>query len=156
MEICLMLRIRVYPTVSIATHTAKLMGPTWDPPGSCRPQVGPMLAQLTLLSGNVFQTTCPEQSIDPSWSHTSASIFLDSHNQSFNVFRIKWPHLSGHIHCRIMNFYLNHLNPDCIWWVQSFYGVLEYKLIFYCVTRHVLKIVICHSATGNITEASKL
>ena len=30
------------------------MGPTWDPPGSCRPQVGPMLAPWTLLSGLLF------------------------------------------------------------------------------------------------------
>ena len=27
------------------------MGPTWGPPGSCRPQVGPMEAPWTLLSG---------------------------------------------------------------------------------------------------------
>ena len=27
------------------------MGQTWDPPGSCRPQLGPMLAPWTLLSG---------------------------------------------------------------------------------------------------------
>ena len=27
------------------------MGPTWGPPGSCRPQMGPMLAPWTLLSG---------------------------------------------------------------------------------------------------------
>ena len=27
------------------------MGPTWGPPGSCRPQVGPMSAPWTLLSG---------------------------------------------------------------------------------------------------------
>ena len=27
------------------------MGPTWGPPGSCRPQMDPMLAQWTLLSG---------------------------------------------------------------------------------------------------------
>ena len=27
------------------------MWPTWGPPGSCRPQVGPMLAPRTLLSG---------------------------------------------------------------------------------------------------------
>ena len=26
------------------------MGPTWDPPGSCRPRLGPMLAPWTLLS----------------------------------------------------------------------------------------------------------
>ena len=32
------------------TQITKFMGPTWDPPGSCRPQMGPMLAPLTLLS----------------------------------------------------------------------------------------------------------
>ena len=36
-----------YPTSQIA----KLMGQTWGPPGSCRPQMGPMLAPWTLLSG---------------------------------------------------------------------------------------------------------
>ena len=29
----------------------RFMGPTWGPPGSCRPQVGPMFAPWTLLSG---------------------------------------------------------------------------------------------------------
>ena len=33
------------------SQIAKFMGPTWGPPGSCRPQMGPMLAPLTLLSG---------------------------------------------------------------------------------------------------------
>ena len=33
------------------------MGPTWGPPGSCRPQMGPMLAPWTLLSGNISK--CP-------------------------------------------------------------------------------------------------
>ena len=33
------------------THVAKFMGPAWGPPGSCRPQMGPMLAPWTLLSG---------------------------------------------------------------------------------------------------------
>ena len=35
---------RVHPQI------ARFM-PTWDPPGSCRPQMGPMLAPWTLLSG---------------------------------------------------------------------------------------------------------
>ena len=35
-----------------ATHIAKFMGPIWGPPGSCRPQIGPMLAPWTLLSGD--------------------------------------------------------------------------------------------------------
>ena len=34
------------------TQIAKFMGPTWGPPGSCRPQMGPMLASRTLLSGS--------------------------------------------------------------------------------------------------------
>ena len=35
-----------------ATQIAKIMGSTWGPPGSCRPQIGPMLAPWTLLSEN--------------------------------------------------------------------------------------------------------
>ena len=44
------------------TQIAKFMGPTWGPPGSCRPQMGPMLAPWTLLSGLIdscnFVYTC--------------------------------------------------------------------------------------------------
>ena len=35
---------------SMSSQIAKFMGTTWDPPGSCRPQMGPMLVQWTLLS----------------------------------------------------------------------------------------------------------
>ena len=42
------------------TQIAKFMGPTWGPPGSCRPQMGSMLAQWTLLSGKPNQTK-PQQ-----------------------------------------------------------------------------------------------
>ena len=38
--------------VAWLTLIAKFMGPTWVPPGSCRPQIGPMLARWTLLSGD--------------------------------------------------------------------------------------------------------
>ena len=34
------------------TQIPIFMGPTWGPPGSCRPQMGPMLAPWTLLSGD--------------------------------------------------------------------------------------------------------
>ena len=34
-----------------ATQITKFMGPAWGPPGSCRPQMGPMLAPWTLLTG---------------------------------------------------------------------------------------------------------
>ena len=33
------------------SQIARFVWPTWGPPGSCRPQVGPMLAPWTLLSG---------------------------------------------------------------------------------------------------------
>ena len=33
------------------SQIAKFMGPTWGPSGSCRPQMGPMSAPWTLLSG---------------------------------------------------------------------------------------------------------
>ena len=35
------------------TQIARFMGPSWGPPGSCRTQMGPILAPWTLLSGNV-------------------------------------------------------------------------------------------------------
>ena len=35
---------------SLITQITQFMGPTWSPPGSCRPQMGPMLAPWTLLS----------------------------------------------------------------------------------------------------------
>ena len=38
---------------TVVSQIAKFMGPTWGPPGSCRPQMGPMLAPWTLLSGFV-------------------------------------------------------------------------------------------------------
>ena len=40
-------------TVDITKYTqmTKFMEPTWGPPGSCRPQMGPMSASWTLLSG---------------------------------------------------------------------------------------------------------
>ena len=43
------------------SQIAMFMGPTWGPPGSCRPQMGPMLAPWTLLSGlalHDYQTAC--------------------------------------------------------------------------------------------------
>ena len=44
--------LRVFATW-VSAQITKFMGPTWGPPGSCRPQVGPMLVPWTLLSGYV-------------------------------------------------------------------------------------------------------
>ena len=40
---------------STTTQIAIFMWPKWGPPGSCRPQVGPMLAPWSLLSGYMHQ-----------------------------------------------------------------------------------------------------
>ena len=41
----------------ITSQITKFMGPTWGPPGSCRSQMGPMLAPRILLSGITSPST---------------------------------------------------------------------------------------------------
>ena len=43
----------------MTAQIAKFMGPRWGPTGSCRPQMGPMLAPWTLLSGWPFWVESP-------------------------------------------------------------------------------------------------
>ena len=52
-------QLSVQPVRKISSHVdisqiAKFMEPIWGPPGSCRPQMGPILAPRTLLSGFCF------------------------------------------------------------------------------------------------------
>ena len=49
--LCLNVLNSSYNTTTYNTQIAEFMGPTWGPSKSCRPQVGPMLAPWTLLSG---------------------------------------------------------------------------------------------------------
>ena len=46
-----------------SSQIAKLIGPTWGPPGSCRHQMGPMLAPWTLLSDVLLRITVSSQVI---------------------------------------------------------------------------------------------
>ena len=39
----------------LSPQIARFKGPTWGPSGSCRPQVGPMLAPWTLPSGSLLE-----------------------------------------------------------------------------------------------------
>ena len=46
------------------SQIAKFMGPTWGPTGCCRPQMGPMLAPWTLLSGMTkYAKKDPQESV---------------------------------------------------------------------------------------------
>ena len=69
------------------TQIAKFMGPTWGPTGSCRPQMGPMLAPWTLLSGysNSLTAMVPLCCVLCWFSPTSiwASILMVSYHKIF-------------------------------------------------------------------------
>ena len=41
--------------IGMNTQISRFMGPTWDPPGSCRRWMGPMFAPWTLISGLLLQ-----------------------------------------------------------------------------------------------------
>ena len=59
------------------TQIAKFVGPTWAPPGSCRPQMGPMLAPWTLLSGKlVFLRGYKGKKIPHQLNHMEYNIFI--------------------------------------------------------------------------------
>ena len=52
---------------SLSSQIARFMGPTWGPPGPCRPQMGPILAPWTLLSGIVWMFSQYEKKSMSCW-----------------------------------------------------------------------------------------
>ena len=56
----------------IFTQIAKFMGPTWGPPGSCRPQMGPMLAHESCYQGNFAVSGVPVGGLALSGAKSSA------------------------------------------------------------------------------------
>ena len=68
----------------IIPQIAKFMGPTWGPHGSCRPQMGPMLAPWTLLSGTGrnFRNCRKQQLFDTS---VQCSYCVHSHKKALVV-----------------------------------------------------------------------
>ena len=69
------------------TQIAKFMGPTWGPPGSCRPQMGPMLVPWTLLSGNTSAIVEEWLDADRVISHWPGPMMIQSTNSS--VFQVR-------------------------------------------------------------------
>ena len=58
------------------SQIARFMGPTWGPPGSCRPQLGPILAPWALLSGMIFSGCVFSQHTDISLCYCILTIPL--------------------------------------------------------------------------------
>ena len=64
------------------TQIAKFMGPTWSPPGSCRSQMGPMLAPWALLLRYFNSTstkTCSRFALRCDQFYTYPSGFVQQH-----------------------------------------------------------------------------
>ena len=68
----------IFTTVFVdgkAPQMAKFKGPTWGPPGSCRPKMGPMLAPWTLLSGTLWcLVICGHSAVQIWFLHTYGTI----------------------------------------------------------------------------------
>ena len=74
---CVMYPIMVFvfhKQADLNPHIARLMRPTWGPPGSCRPQVGPILAPWTLLSWSLCSYWCVSRNkwLSPMRRHQSS------------------------------------------------------------------------------------
>ena len=60
-----------------APQIARFMVPPWGPPGSCRPQMGPMLAPWTLLSGSDVSMTLLEPEVNAFSVYTKALFYMN-------------------------------------------------------------------------------
>ena len=61
--------LNISPLEGTYTQIARFMGPTLGPPGSCRPQMGPMLVQWTCIRVEVQKNmTLSSNSIESVWS----------------------------------------------------------------------------------------
>ena len=73
----------------VRSRIARFMGPTWDPPGPCRPQMGPMLAPWTLLSAVLTRNS---SSLVPHSTILTRYILLQSNVISFRYVYIQSDH----------------------------------------------------------------
>ena len=77
----------------ITSLIARFMGPTWGPPGSCRPQVGPILAPWTLPSGITKDSQETQHIMVPSHGHVTPQV-------SYRVSIGRMDHvISEQLHC---------------------------------------------------------
>ena len=81
-----------------AIQKAKFMGPTWGPPGSCRPQMGPTLVPCILLSGyvsfigiGVLLPRCQRSNVEV---YSKIGETTTKHNKSWSVCICFWKYCS--------------------------------------------------------------
>ena len=99
----------------VNTQIAPFMGPTWGPPGSCPPQVGPMIAPWTLLSGYFpmsWHTRVFMGSPNTSWVAFQKCYGEQSNNNIWS--RPCTEHMRGDLkHCKLFAKVCHH-NPDFV------------------------------------------
>ena len=111
----------------VGSQIAKFMGPTWGPPGSCRPQMGPMLAPWTLLLGLVMMkaghgfTFCITDPLcEESTSYYTKIAFLRVHTQFIMIayiyyfisYTLWWAHKQSS-HINISHLPFDDVTIDC-------------------------------------------
>ena len=106
----------------VTSQIAKFLGPTWGPPGSYRPQMGPMLAPGTLLSGMSTLVMAWYWTGDKSLPETIMIRFIDAHihhqvSMIYDLYRLCWRSFAGIFHVFQTNLiklimHLSYIFPD--------------------------------------------
>ena len=79
------------------TPDSKVHGPTWGPPGSCRPKKGPILAPWTLLWGTVL------------YPHTLWTMPTTMNPEAHpHIFHMKWPTANMPLKVRIKSAWISY------------------------------------------------
>ena len=71
--------------VLLQAQIARFMGPTWGPPGPCRPQMGPRLARWTLLSGYNLRKNATQISYDPQYTNSTPHAWWRHRMETFSA-----------------------------------------------------------------------
>ena len=92
-------------SIIITTQIAKFMEPTWSPPGSYWPQMGPMLAPWTLLSGHLWSEHCTTRG-HKNTVHVDKSVWWHHKSKPLCDYICRWYGLSATLL----------MLDDRIWW----------------------------------------
>ena len=108
------------------------MGPTWGPPGSCRPQMGPILVPWTLLSGQPpyhgFSTPTWDQVSSQHQHHCTSSIFNCLQKYSNRFYLCFSTFIWNFIISVMMLIYVSVSNT----WIFTSYCTISYHSFFWC------------------------
>ena len=122
------------------TQIAKFMGPTWGPPGSCGPQMGPMLAPWTLLSGDIFKFSWMKiyDFIELNWFHICVCTLMGG--KTFDALENHHSSLKMHMFTRLVIFaFWSFLRP----FLAAIKQIYEWFSLF--VRPSVRMSLVCHT-----------